>query len=88
GTVLGARTTVRFSLTLYTAAGLVMLAAGWPALLAGLLVIPYIVSIWRYRSLPDEHSDSARPGWRRFLGLNLLTGFLLTQLLIWIALRS
>lgn len=87
-TVLGARTTVRLSLALYAAAGLVMLTAGWPALLAGLLVIPYIVSIWRYRSLPDEHGDRSRPGWRRFLTLNLLTGFLLTQLLIWIALRS
>lgn len=87
-TVLGARTTVRLSLALYAAAGLVMLTDGWPALLAGLLVIPYIVSIWRYRSLSDEYGDRSHPGWRRFLGLNLLTGFLLTQLLIWIALRS
>lgn len=87
-TVLGARTTVRLAIGLYAAAGLVMLTASWPAMLAGLLVIPYLVSIWPYRSLTDAQGGRARPGWRRFLGLNLLTGFLLTQLLIWIMLRS
>lgn len=87
-TVLGARTTVRLAISLYAAAGLAMLTTSWPAMLAGLLVIPYIVSIWRYRSLTDAQGARAHPGWRRFLGLNLLTGFLLTQLLIWIMLCS
>ena len=87
-TELGARTTVRLAIALYLAAGLTMLLTGWPAALAGLLVIPYVASIWGYRSLPDAHGDRAHPGWRRFLVLNLLTGFLLTQLLIWIVLRG
>ena len=87
-TVLGARVTVRLAIGLYAAAGLAMIATSWPASLAGLLVIPYIWSIWRYRSLADAEGARAHPGWRRFLGLNLLTGFLLTQLLIWIVLRG
>ncbi|MGP9601761.1 prenyltransferase [Brachybacterium sp. AOP42-E1-35] len=85
-TVIGAAATVRLSIGLYAAAGLVMLLAGWPAMLAGLLVIPYLLSTWPFRSLPDERAEQANRGWRRFLWLNLLTGFLLTQLLIWIAL--
>lgn len=85
-TVIGAAATVRVSIGLYGAAGLVMLLAGWPAMLAGLLVLPYLLSTWPFRSLPDEHAVLANRGWRRFLWLNLLTGFLLTQLLIWIAL--
>lgn len=85
-TVLGAARTVRLSLLLYAAAGLLMLAAGWPAALAGLLVLPYLASIWPFRTLPDARAEQAHRGWRRFLRLNLLTGFLLTQLLIGIAL--
>jgi 4-hydroxybenzoate polyprenyltransferase len=87
-TALGSAPTVRFAIVLYAVAGLLLLATAWPAPLAGLLVIPYIASIWHYRSLSDSDSARARPGWRRFLVLNLVTGFLLTQLLIWIALTG
>ena len=87
-TVIGAAATVRLSIGLYAAAGVTMLLAGWPAMLAGLLVLPYLLSTWPFRSLPDEQAEQANRGWRRFLWLNLVTGFLLTQLLIWIALRS
>ncbi|HEX7351167.1 prenyltransferase [Brachybacterium sp.] len=85
-TVIGAARTVRLALVLYAAAGAVMLLAGWPAALAGLLVLPYLASIWPFRSLSDARAEQAHQGWRRFLGLNLVTGFLLTQLLIVIAL--
>ncbi len=87
-TVIGAAPTVRLSIGLYAAAGLAMLLTPWPAALAGLLVVPYILSIWPFRSVPDAQAERANRGWRRFLWLNLLTGFLLTQLLIWIALTS
>jgi 4-hydroxybenzoate polyprenyltransferase len=86
-TWLGAARTVRAAMALYAAAGLVMLAAGWPALLAGVLVVPYLVSIAPFRSLPDDRCEEAHAGWRRFLWLNLVTGFCVTQLLIWVALR-
>ncbi|WP_422116457.1 prenyltransferase [Brachybacterium sp. UNK5269] len=87
-TVIGAAPTVRLAIALYAAAGLAMLLTPWPAVLAGLLVLPYILSIWPFRSVPDAQAEQANRGWRRFLWLNLLTGFLLTQLLIWIALTS
>lgn len=87
-TVLGAGPTVRLAAGMYGGAGIVAIGTGWPGGLAALLVIPYIASIWPYRDLPDALGERARPGWRRFLVLNLVTGFLLTQLLIWIALRS
>ncbi|KAE8763169.1 prenyltransferase [Georgenia thermotolerans] len=85
-TWLGAARTVRAAMALYAAAGLVMLAAGWPARLAAVLVVPYVVSIAPFRSLPDERCEEAHAGWRRFLWLNLVTGFCVTQLLIWAAL--
>ena len=75
-------------IALYAAAGLVMLLAGWPAMLAGALALPYILSTWPFRSLPDQRADEANRGWRRFLWLNLLSGFLLTQLLIVMALTG
>ncbi|WP_425953445.1 polyprenyl synthetase family protein [Xylanimonas sp. McL0601] len=62
------------------------LLAGWPGALSAALVVPYIASIATYRHLADADSDRAHAGWRTFLWLNLLTGFLVTQLLIWIAL--
>ncbi|WP_114854298.1 prenyltransferase [Brachybacterium sp. YJGR34] len=85
-TVLGARRTVRLAIGAYAAAGLVMLTLPWPTLLGAVLVVPYIVSIWPYRGLDDSEAARSRDGWRRFLVLNLVSGFLLTQLLLWHAL--
>ena len=84
-TWLGAARTVRLAMGLYAAAGIVVLATGRPGALAALLVVPYIVSIAPYRSVPDAECERANAGWRRFIWLNLLTGFLLTQLLIAVA---
>ncbi len=83
-TALGARGAVRVAMAFYAAAGLVLLVAGWPGALAGLLVVPYLVSIWPFRSLPDARCEEANRGWRRFLWLNQVTGFLVTLLLIWV----
>ncbi|MGD6979351.1 MULTISPECIES: prenyltransferase [Citricoccus] len=87
-TVLGTATTVRVAIGLYAAAGVVMVLAGWPGALAGLLAIPYILSILPFRSLPDDRCEEANAGWRRFLWLNMLTGFALTMLFLWIGLRG
>ena len=84
-TALGARRTVRLAIGLYAAAGFVMVAADWPAPLAGVLAVPYLVSILPFRGLTDEGCELARRGWRRFLWLNMVTGFLLTLLLLRIA---
>ena len=63
-----------------------MLLAGWPAMLAGALALP--TSSAPAVPLPDQRADEANRGWRRFLWLNLLSGFLLTQLLIVMALTG
>lgn len=81
-TVLGATATVRLALGLWAGAGLIMLVAGWPAALAGLLVLPYLLNAWPYRGLADEQAERSNRAWRRFLWLNYLAGFLLTMLLI------
>ena len=87
-TWLGAARTVRAAIAGYTAAGLALLLTGWPAALSAALVVPYIASAAPYRSLSDAECERAHAGWRRFLWLNQVTGFLVTQLLIWISLRG
>jgi 4-hydroxybenzoate polyprenyltransferase len=85
GTVLGAARTVRVALALYVAAGLVVLGTGWPGALAALVVVPYAHNVSRFLWLGDAEAEQAHAGWQRFLWLNYVTGFLLTQLFIWIA---
>jgi 4-hydroxybenzoate polyprenyltransferase len=82
-TVQGAAWTVRFALLCYALAGVAMLGATWPGPLAGLLVLPYLVAVWPYRSVPDAQAHRATAGWRRFLWLNQIAGFGVTLLLIW-----
>jgi len=84
-TARGARWTVRFALACYAAAGLVMLATAWPGPLAALVAVPYLVTVWPYRSIDDARAAEATAGWDRFLWLNQLGGFLVTLLLIWYA---
>jgi 4-hydroxybenzoate polyprenyltransferase len=86
-TWLGAATTVRLAVALYAAAGVVLLGTGWPARLAAVLVLPYVVNILPFRSVSEADCETANAGWRRFLTLNYVTGFLVTQLLLWITLR-
>lgn len=86
-TWLGSARTVRAAMVCYLVGGLVLLATGWPGALAALLVVPYVVSIAPFRDLADVDCERAHAGWRRFLWLNVVTGFLVTQLLIWVALR-
>ena len=82
----GARWTVRFAIGCYAASGVVMLASAWPGPLAALLVVPYLVVVWPFRSVTDDTAETATRGWRRFLWVNQLAGFGATLLLIWWAL--
>lgn len=81
-TVLGARPTVLAATAAYVAAAAVLLVLPWPGALAALLPLPYAVSTWRFRGVTDDDCERANAGWRTFLWLNLLTGFLVTMLLI------
>lgn len=82
-TALGARTTVRLTLALWSASGLMMLGTGWPWALAGLLALPYLAAAAPYQDLDDAESGRAHGGWRHFLWLNYAAGAALTMLLIW-----
>ena len=81
-TALGARWTVRFSLVLWTVAGLVVLLAGYPAALAAALVLPYLWLAWPYRSVSDAGSAAANRGWRHFLWVNNACGFVVFWLCV------
>ncbi|WP_400998026.1 prenyltransferase [Agromyces sp. GXQ0307] len=82
-TALGAATTVRIALGLWAAAGLLMLATEWPGPLASVLVIPYLWAAWPYRSVTDAASGASNRGWRHFILINYVVGFLVTMLMIW-----
>jgi 4-hydroxybenzoate polyprenyltransferase len=81
-TVLGGAVTVRIAVLAYAAAGVAMLFTGLPGVIAAVLVIPYILSTAPFWSIRDEDAERANRGWRRFLGLNFLSGFVVTMLLI------
>ena len=85
-TVIGARSTVRLALALYALAGVLLLLTPWPGPLAAILVLPYAVNVAPWWSVTDADAAGANRGWRRFLWINYVTGFLVTLLLIWWAL--
>ncbi len=87
-TVLGARRTVHLALGGYALAAVLLLTAGAPTALAAVVPLAYLVSILPFRSITDDECESANRGWRRFLWLNLVAGFLLTQGLILAALAE
>ena len=82
-TVIGARSTVRLSVILYLAAGVLLLLTAWPGPLAAALALPYAASCAPYWNVTDATSESANRGWKRFLWLNFVSGFVVTMLLIW-----
>ncbi|MFE6997645.1 prenyltransferase [Microbacterium sp. NPDC057659] len=87
-TVLGAARTVRFALVCWTAAGLLVLTTGWPGALAAVLAVPYLLAAAPYAFVSDKDSARANRGWRKFLWINYLCGFLVTMLLIAFAAQS
>lgn len=81
-TTLGARKTARFSLALYLLTGACLLLAPWPSALVCLPLVLYVITVAPYYNLSDRHSQQANKGWRRFLALNQVSGFVITILLI------
>ncbi|MFD1860491.1 prenyltransferase [Aeromicrobium camelliae] len=82
-TAVGARATVWLAITGYVVCGLLLLATGSMAAIAAVFVVPYLLNVAPYARIRDEECERAHGGWRRFLWLNYLTGFFVTQLLIW-----
>ncbi len=86
-TVIGARATARLAVIAYLLAGLLLLFIGWPGALAAALALPYAISCAPWWNVTDATSESANRGWKRFLWINFVTGFLVTMLMIAFAWR-
>lgn len=78
----GARRTVWLASALYSFAGLILLLQPWPVPIVGLCVLLYLTSTLPYVNINDNTSGKANLGWRRFMLLNMLSGFIITVLLI------
>jgi 4-hydroxybenzoate polyprenyltransferase len=87
-TEIGARLTVRLSIIAYLLAGILLLFAAQPGPFAAIMALPYALMCAPFWSITDEKAETANRGWRRFLLLNFITGFLVTMLLISYALRG
>lgn len=85
-TVIGGKATVRFAILAYALGGVLLLFSQWPGPLASVLVVPYILMCAPFWNVADADAETANRGWRRFLLLNFITGFLVTMLLIWFVL--
>jgi 4-hydroxybenzoate polyprenyltransferase len=83
-TWLGAAPTVRLAALAYVVAGALLATLPTPWWVAAALAVPYLLNVAPYLRLTDAHCERAHAGWRRFLWLNYLTGFLVTQLMIWV----
>ncbi|WP_047522496.1 prenyltransferase [Microbacterium sp. ZOR0019] len=81
-TVIGARATVRLSLSLWVLAGAAMLLTPWPGPLAAVLALPYVVNAAPWWNVDDAGSAATNRAWRRFIALNYFAGFLATMILI------
>ena len=81
-TVLGARHTTRFVFILYLLASGIMITQGWSGIVVGLTGLIYAINVLPYLNITDKSSPSTNKAWRRFIWLNLLTGFVVTITLI------
>jgi 4-hydroxybenzoate polyprenyltransferase len=81
-TVVGARATVRIAVLAYALAGVLLLFTEWPGPLAAILALPYVVVCAPFWSITDGEAETANRGWKKFLALNFVSGFLVTMLLI------
>jgi 4-hydroxybenzoate polyprenyltransferase len=85
-TVLGAHPTVVAATVGYVLSAATLAVLPWPGWLAALLPLPYALSTARFWRVTDDDCERANAGWKTFLWLNLVTGFLVTMLLIALAL--
>jgi len=81
-TVLGASATTRIVLIFYIVASVMIMAQGWPALIVGLTGLIYAANVLPFYNITNATSYKANRGWRRFIWLNLFTGFVITITLI------
>ena len=84
-TVIGARATTRFAFACYAAAGALVAASGYPAAFAAVAAVPYLAILWPHLNITDATCETANRGWKQFIKLNYLAGFIVTMIIIWAA---
>lgn len=84
-TWLGAKSTVRLSILLYSVSSIVLFFQGIPGQIAGLVNLLYVLNIYKYWNTSDGESKATNVAWRRFIWLNSLTGFVITLILLSLA---
>ena len=85
-TVIGARATSRFAFAAYLAAAILVAISGWPSGLSAIAALPYLWIVGPHLHITDETCESANRGWKQFIKLNYVAGFIVTMILIWVAL--
>ena len=80
--MIGARRTVRLTVILWLAAGVIMLFVPWPGPLGAILALPYVVNAAPWWNVTDETAGATNRSWRRFISLTYYSGFLATMILI------
>ena len=86
-TYFGARTTTRFAFMLYVTASTILLTQNIPSAIVGIAGLVYAVNIAKYLSITDKTSGTINKVWRRFIWLNLFTGFIITITLITVTIK-
>lgn len=81
-TIFGARTTTRLVFCLYITSSLILMTQGLYPAIAGIAGLVYAANVYPYLYITDKTSSIVNVGWRRFIWLNMFTGFIVTLLLI------
>lgn len=82
-TKLGAANTVRFSFVLYIVSSFILIVASPLIAVIGVVGLIYAANIFPYLSLADKDAEQSNTAWRRFIFLNLFTGFVVTMVLLY-----
>lgn len=86
-TVLGASATTRVVFLLYVTASVILLTQGIYSAVVGVAGLIYAINVFPYLNVTDKTSGTINKGWRRFIWLNLFTGFIVTLVLIFLAIK-
>lgn len=87
-TVFGAANTARFALWCYVCAGLLIFSGSfftdspWRYWVAAATAIPFVLMVLPFRNLSDADCEQANSGWKWFLAINFIAGFVVCMLLI------
>ncbi len=81
-TYFGARATTRLAFLLYIAASGILIFQNIPSAVIGIAGLGYALNIVNYLGITDKNSGTINKAWRRFIWLNLFTGFIITMTFI------